>query len=476
MAEKAKKDGESTPFFSGLFWKTFGMLFILVLTSVCAWLYGLSVLNEAPRAQAASQRITAITTLTRYALISADSSYRFDLIMALAQREGLTILPKETTDRWVPLENDRLNDLILDNVRSSLGKDTILAQRLNGLPGLWVSFNIDGDEYWIRAERTAENPRLGANWVFWFGGMLFICTVFTVLLTSRLIDPLARLSEYARQLGRGIFPQPLPLDGPREIREVNESFNVMVSDMKRLASDRELLLAGVSHDLRTPITRLRLEVELAPLTDDTKDAMCSDLDQMENIVKQFMDYVRQGETALEVVSISEIVKKVINGTRIASQPDVELHTSIEEGLEVRANPTDLARAVQNMIVNAGKYGRSSDGVLRLSITLRFLKKRGAAELIVSDDGKGLPESDMERVLRPFERGDVARGNTSGTGLGLSIVNRVAKAGGGSVRLAPNLPNGLSVLMIIPVVPKESVVRKHAEPKEKDHSEQNIDKA
>ena len=142
-----------------------------------------------------------------------------------------------------------------------------------------------------------------------------------------------------------------------------------------------------------------------------------------------------------------------------------LEVKIEDGLEVRANPTDLARAVQNMIVNAGKYGRSSDGILRLSITLRYLKKRGAAELIVADDGKGLPESDLERVLRPFERGDTARGNASGTGLGLSIVNRVAKAGGGSVRLAQNIPNGLSVQMTIPVVPKASVVRKLTEGKE-----------
>lgn len=465
MADKAGKEGFGSQFFSGLFWKTFGALFILVLTSVCAWLYGLAVLNEAPRAQAASLRITAITTLTRYALISADTSYRFDLIMALAQREGLTILPKEPYDRIVPLESDSLNDLILDNVRSSLGKKTILAQSLNGIPGLWVSFEIDGDEYWIRAERTAENPRLGANWMFWFAGMLLICALFTVLLTSRLIDPLAKLSEYARELGRGVFPQPLPLDGPSEIREVNESFNVMVSDLKRLASDRELLLAGVSHDLRTPITRLRLEVELAPLSEETREAMCSDLDQMESIVKQFMAYVRQGDAELEVVNISDTVRHVIAANRVASQPDIQLLTSIEDGLEVRANPTDLARAVQNMIVNAGKYGRSSDGILRLSITLRYLKKRGAAELIVADDGKGLPESDLERVLRPFERGDTARGNASGTGLGLSIVNRVAKAGGGSVRLAQNIPNGLSVQMTIPVVPKASVVRKLTEGKE-----------
>lgn len=458
MADSKDKESAASQFFSGLFWKTFGMLFILVLTSVGAWLYGLSVLDEEPRALSASQRITSITTLTRYALISADTSYRFDLIMALAQREGLNILPKEPSDRVEPLEDDRLNDLILKNVRSSLGKDTMLARRINGMPGLWVSFKIDEDEYWLRCERSSNPPRLGTNWIFWFGGMLFVCTLFTVLLTNRLIDPLSRLSSYARQLGRGILPEPLPLDGPREIREVNESFNVMVSDLKRLQSDRELLLAGVSHDLRTPITRLRLEVELAPISEETRNAMCSDLDQMESIVKQFMAYVRQGETELSVVDISSTLREVIAANRLSTQPDVTLKVSIDDNLEVRANPTDLARAIQNMIVNAGKYGRSTDGRLNLTIVLRHLKKKSLAELIVSDDGKGLPANDLERVLRPFERGDTARGNATGTGLGLSIVTRVAKAGGGSVRLVQNIPNGLSVQMIMPLVPSSSLVR------------------
>ncbi len=140
-------------------------------------------------------------------------------------------------------------------------------------------------------------------------------TLFTVLLTSRIIEPLERLARFARELGRGRAPAPLPIEGPKEIQEVNESFNVMVQDLKRLANDREVLLAGVSHDLRTPITRLRLEVELAPLSEETRDAMCSDLDQMENIVKQFMAYVREGEQPLEVVNFSQTVLDAI-----ASEP------------------------------------------------------------------------------------------------------------------------------------------------------------
>ncbi len=434
------------------------MLLILVFTSIGAWLYGLSLLDEGPRAINTSQRLTSIVSLTRYALVSADTSFRVDLILTLARSEGLLIVPKEKDDLVTGVKATRLNELILENLRKALGSHTELASSVNGVRGLWVSFQIEGDEYWLRAERGEPTPRLGANWAIWFGGMLLLCTVFTVLITGRLIDPLERLSRFARTLGGGKLPDPLPLEGPTEIQQVNESFNVMVADLKRLASDRELLLAGVSHDLRTPITRLRLEVEMASLNESTKEAMCSDLDQMEGIVKQFMAYTREGESKVEVVNISDSLREVIHATRIEHQPDVECHISIDDGLEVRANPTDLMRAIQNIIVNAGKYGRSQDGILRLNIRLKHLKKRNCAGLLISDDGPGVPETEFERLLRPFERGVKARSNTSGSGLGLSIVDRVAKAGGGQVTLSQNIPNGLRVHLVLPLVPSESVTR------------------
>ena len=120
---------------SGLFWRTFGMLLILVVTSNGAWLYVLSVMDEEPRARGISQRITSITTLTRYALISSDTSYRFDLIMALAQREGLVILPKESSDIVRPLPSDRVNTMVEEFVTQQLGAKTKLASSINGMPG-----------------------------------------------------------------------------------------------------------------------------------------------------------------------------------------------------------------------------------------------------------------------------------------------------------------------------------------------------
>ncbi len=436
---------------SGLFWRTFGLMLILVVASIGAWMYGLSLLDEEPRAQSISQRITSITTLTRYAVVSADTSYRFDLIMVLAEREGLIILPKEKNDAIKPLRKDRLTNLITEFVRAQLGPETELASVVNGIHGLWVSFNIDGDEYWLRTEREIDRPRLGANWIFWFAGMLLMCMFFTILLTRRIVEPLARLCEATGTLGRGILPDPLPVEGPKEIQQVNESFNMMVQDLKRLAHDREVLLAGVSHDLRTPITRLGLEVELAPISEETRTAMHSDLDQMEAIVKQFMAYVREGEQPLEVISFSQTVTDVLATSRLKSAPDVQITENIEEDIEVRANPIDFSRAVQNILVNAQKYGRSQDGILRLNISLAKNNRGNVAELTISDDGPGIPEDQYERVLRPFERGDIARTNTTGSGLGLSIVERAARAAGGSVRLSQNIPNGLSVHVTLPTI-------------------------
>ncbi|MCD8340200.1 MAG: HAMP domain-containing protein, partial [Burkholderiales bacterium] len=244
-------------------------------------------------------------------------------------------------------------------------------------------------------------PRLGTNWILWFAGMLIICLVFTMLLTRRIVEPLERLGAFARQIGMGLTPDPLPLTGPKEIQQVNESFNLMQQDLTRLANDREVLLAGVSHDLRTPITRLRLEVELAPISEETKEAMCSDLDQMETIVKQFMAYVREGTQPLEPVDLSKTVKDEIEASRFLTNPNVKLTTDIDDGIEIRANPTDISRAIQNILVNAEKYGKSQDGKLRMSIVLKLNKRRNTAELTASDDGPGISEDQFDRILRPF---------------------------------------------------------------------------
>lgn len=435
-----------------LFWRTFILLMFLIVFCVMGWLQSFRVLNETPYVQATAQQIVSMANLTRYALISADPVYRSDLLLVLANREGLRILPKEPTDKVVPLSQggsyaSSIED-IKATVRYSLGAGTVLAERVNDEPGLWVSFTIDGDAYWLRTNATILNPPYGKTWLWWALAAFVASILCAVLITSRLTAPLNQLSLTAREFGRGRVPKTLPEDsGPEEIRELNASFNRMVQDITRVEKDREVLLAGVSHDLRTPITRLRLETELADLPEDTHRAMVSDLEQMERIVNQFMDYARRNSLPLAAVDLSRLVSDAVRIARIDIDPGVRLRVSIDPDIWVMAHSIEMSRVVQNLYTNALRYGKSQDGVLDLTVELK--REDDKAVLIVSDCGPGLDMSQTGRLMRPFERGDAARGGTAGSGLGLSIVERIVRRCSGTVSLSATVPHGLTVTIRIP---------------------------
>ncbi len=435
-----------------LFWRTFILLMFLIIFCVMGWLQSFRVLNETPYVRATAQQIISMANLTRYALISADPVYRPDLLLVLANREGLRILTKEPDDEVVPVTQggSSIEDIVA-TVRESLGQDTILAERVNDEPGLWVSFSIDGDAYWLRTNATILDPPYGKTWLWWALAAFIASILCAILITSRLTAPLNQLSINAREFGRGRLPKSLPEDsGPEELREVNSSFNRMVKDITRMEKDREVLLAGVSHDLRTPITRLRLETELADLPKETHEAMVSDLEQMERIVNQFMDYARRDNVPLSSLDFSKIVSEAIHVARLDIDPGVRLRVSIAPDVWVMGHAIELSRVVQNLITNALRYGKSEDGVLDLSITLANSEDNKSAKLVVSDSGAGLDMRQAERLMRPFERGDAARGGTAGTGLGLAIVDRVVRRCSGTVQLSTTVPHGLTVTVVLPL--------------------------
>ncbi len=436
-----------------LFWRTFILLMLLIVFSVMGWLQSFRVLNETPYAVSAARQIVTMANLTRYALVTADPVYRPDLLMVLASREGLRILPKEVNDVSLPLSSDSASPWSLDEiehyVRSALGPDTVLASQVNGQSGLWVSISIDGDHYWLMTNSTLINPLYGTTWIWWALAAFVASILGATMLTRRLTDPLNKLSSTARDFGRGIMPQSLPEDsGPEELREVNSSFNRMVQDITRMESDREMLLAGVSHDLRTPITRLRLETEMANLPDDTRENMVSDLEQMETIVNQFMAYARRSTQPMERVNLSDAVRQVIHTIRLEIDPAVRLTISIKDDVFVEAHPIELSRVIQNLITNALRYGKSVDDILYLDISVSSGKDK--AVLTVADKGPGLDMSQADRLMRPFERGDSARGGVTGTGLGLAIIERIVKRSAGTVTLASNDPHGLKVVIRMPL--------------------------
>ena len=436
-----------------LFWRTFLLLCGLVFFSVIGWLQSFRVLSELPYSQGVAQHIVSTVNLTKYALVTADPLYRIDLLKTLAAREGVLISPRDPTDRIAKIPGEGFNGLIEQLVKTSLGPDTVLATRVNGNDGLWVTFDIDGDAYWLQTRGDMLDPPYGTAWLWWALAAGLASLFGATLLARHVAQPLDRLSASARDVSEGRTPPPLPEDASTaEIQAVNVSFNRMVQDLAHMEADRELLLAGVSHDLRTPITRLRLEVELADLPADSRQAMVSDLEQMENIVNQFLAYARRTNEDQVMVNFGEAVGAAINDTRIESDPTVELTTAdLPTDVFVMAHPLELSRAIQNLIVNAQRYGRSEDGILHLSIDITKDAAQNVAILSVADHGKGLPSDQRARVMRPFERGESARSGVTGSGLGLAIVDRIVRRSGGSVELADSYPHGLLVRVRFPVI-------------------------
>jgi two-component system osmolarity sensor histidine kinase EnvZ len=208
-----------------------------------------------------------------------------------------------------------------------------------------------------------------------------------------------------------------------------------------------VILAGISHDLRTPLSRMLLEVEMAQLSDDARKGMQSDLAQMDAIIAQFLDYAKPTDTAsFALVDMSELLTDTAQ--EAARLPDTRVKTIITNEADVLGNVTDLRRVVNNLIENARRYGKTEGrDLVEIEISCRLEADQVLIE--IADNGPGVPEPDIERLLRPFTRLDVARSQANGAGLGLAIVDRVVKRHGGRLRLYNRQSGGLAVQIAFP---------------------------
>jgi two-component system osmolarity sensor histidine kinase EnvZ len=311
-------------------------------------------------------------------------------------------------------------------VRDKLGQDTRFSRRVNDMPGFWVSFDIDGDKYWLMYERERLPGLTGVQWLGSATLVGLLSVLGAALITSLINLPLARLTAAARTIAQGKRPADLPEKGPQEIREANRSFNQMVEDLQQLEKDRAVILAGISHDLRTPLARMQLEVEMANLSTDAREGMQSDIAQMDAIIGQFLDFARPTEAAsFTPVDLSELLD--ICAHEAERLPDVRITADIGADIHVMGNATDLRRVINNVIENARKYGKTPDkdcAEIDIKCHVRMLGHGKRAVVEIGDHGVGVPEDQIQLLLRPFTRLDTARGQANGAGLGLAIVERV----------------------------------------------------
>jgi two-component system osmolarity sensor histidine kinase EnvZ len=427
---------------SGLFWRTFFLLAFLIMASMAAWVASFRVVERTPRAKQIAAQVISVVTITRAALTHSAPDMRRELLVELASNEGIRVYSLEDTDRVVAPSDSVLMPIIQADVQAKLGADTRFAGMVNDVAGFWVSFKIEDDEYWLMLDQGRVERTSGIRWLGWAAVTLGLSLLGAVVISRLINQPLARLTAATRAVAKGQQPEPLPEKGPTEIREANRSFNQMVEDLKQVESDRAVILAGISHDLRTPITRMLLELEMANLRGDAKDGMQSDLAQMNAIIGQFLDYAKPTDnTSFTSVDLSALLNDAAR--EAARFPEVRVNSNIAARMKVSGNATDLKRVITNLVENARRYGKTADTEIA-EIDLNCHATGDQAIIEIADRGPGIPESEMERLLRPFTRMDIARGQSNGAGLGLAIVERVVKRHGGKLRLSRRDTGGLKI--------------------------------
>jgi len=433
----------------GLFGRTFLLLAALMLVSLGAWLQVFFSMELGPRANQMAQRVITAVNITRTALIYSHNGERSKLLLDLATNEGIQVYPREVTDFAEALPDDDYWQRVAQHIRTRFGPETQIAWGVNQVPGFWVSFQIEKDLYWLVFEREQIGLTGGIEWLGWGATALLLSLVGAAVSVGFVNRPLSRIARAAQVLSRGENPSPLPENGPREIRDLNKSFNRMARDLRQTEADRELMLAGISHDLRTPLARMRLEIEMSGVSEEARQAIDDDLGQIDHSIGQLMEYARPAGTLPQLATdVSTVLNDLLERERaMADMRGDELDSDIEPALRARITALDLKRIVTNLIENARRYGRSEDGVLRLSTTL--VNEGNMLFIDVADRGPGIAPQDVERLLRPFSRGEAARTGVSGAGLGLAIVERLLKHVGGQLRLLPREGGGLRARIELP---------------------------
>lgn len=256
--------------------------------------------------------------------------------------------------------------------------------------------------------------------------------------------PLKALQGAAEQVARGEFPEPIEEQGAMEVNEVIKAFNHMSTSIQEFDRDRGVLMAGVSHDLRTPLTRIRLATEMMSSTEDyLKDGIVADIDDMNAIIDQFMDYIRHHrDEDLELGCLNSVIGEVVAAE--SNQPRT-IDCKLDDKLpEVPLRMVAVKRVVSNMLINALRY--SDDDI---EIISGYSKKRKRVFCSILDKGPGIPEEEIERLFLPFTQGDIARGG-EGSGLGLAIIKRIIDMHNGEVVLQNRKEGGLEATIYLPV--------------------------
>ncbi len=299
-------------------------------------------------------------------------------------------------------------------------------------------------DYWVRIPLSGLNETDFKPLQIYILLIGFLSVAGGWWFARQLNRPLQGLQQAALRVGRGDIPEPLPEVGSSEIIAVTRAFNHMAKGIKQLEKDRALLMAGVSHDLRTPLTRIRLASEMMSEPDSwIRDGIANDIDDMNAIIDQFIDYIRHHkEESLSEEDLNLLVSEQISAERL-QQRDIQTELAVNLPL-VPLRRIAIKRVLTNLIENAFKY---SDGAIE--VRTGFEKGSQRVYVQVRDHGPGIPEHQMAQMFEPFTQGDSARGS-AGSGLGLAIIKKIVDMHRGEVTLHNHAFGGLVATVYLPL--------------------------
>jgi two-component system osmolarity sensor histidine kinase EnvZ len=434
-----------------LLWRTLLVLVAALVLSQAAAVFLLDQYITRPRAALGMRQFVSHLKTVSAALETLDPSQHEAFIGRVAEMEGIRITPvredmavRPAPD--VPLMRafrERLRDTFGPNaevyVRAASADPEEFARRPPRL--FFIRLTAGQRQYWVAIPRGRLDRDTGSAVLAWGLAGLGIAVLATFLIVWRLNRPMAELARAAERLGRGGDPAPIAETGPSEIRAVARAFNQMKEDLRRNERDRATFLAGVSHDLRTPLARMRLAIEMleAKVDDATRQGMVSDIDDMGKIVDQFIDFTRgEAAEALSALNLSELARACCER---AARAGVAIRCELADTPLMMARPLALQRAVDNLITNAARHA-GGEVLVRTNVDGSHLV------LAVLDRGPGIPAELVEHVKRPFARLDASRTGQSGAGLGLAIAERIAALHHGRLELRTREGGGLEARLVL----------------------------
>lgn len=355
-------------------------------------------------------------------------------------------------------------DLIAQQMSEQSGCDCTVYFKFTPTPQLWVHDKASPD-FWIREPVVFYAQYSPGSLVFFVMGIPIFTLLTILLLVRQLNRPLRKLQRAATTYIRSGSATVLPTNkGTIEIRRVNMAFNRLFSTLSQAQKERTIMLAGISHDLRTPLTRMRLTAEMLP-DEFLREGLVYDIEDMDAILEQFISFMKDGsDEPVRLTNLDDIFNEIM--VQFAPVPFVYR----SEGLrEVPLRPLSIKRLIINLIVNAQRYGQppiyltatitptfnqttEDDDETSLSTPTNVRRAEEQLIICVRDHGDGVAENQLERIMQPFERGEDAR-TTQGSGLGLAIVKRITDLHHGQVEAINHPEGGLQVCVRIPLLSK-----------------------